>query len=486
MIRAGFLSMRSRQRARLARDLINGVETPGPTPRRLGAALVATLLASGCGGGGGGSRVVSRLSGLVATIDTGSPVVDASVTVDGTNRGTRTTGRGSYFLDAVDVGRGWRTVRAEKAIGGEQWNGERAVFFDRDVPIQSNLLITIGPETRKGTLRGRVTTGSGVPLENVTVFLNPETSVAAAFRVTDSNGRYEFRGVPSGTYTVVASARDLVNSGASQVPVTAGATATADLAMLVSSGSDIGAPGSLQAQAFTYPETRAALTQTQAVTHWLRARQSRRGAAHVARRFRIQDWPAGSIIEVSLSWTAPSATDLAGYVLDRAVGGGSFGTIDRFADPTASAYYDLDPIYTPEETYQFRLSAVSTTLLQSAPSNTVSVRPLAPLGGLTPAPGSQTALAPAFSWSPVPRAQRYQLLVLSRPPELTDVDRMPLVWPPADNLAAAQTGGTQLVYGGPPLQAGSTYYWLLFAFDQSDTMAAQAVSASAVQRFMAQ
>jgi hypothetical protein len=256
--------------------------------------------------------------------------------------------------------------------------------------------------------------------------------------------------------------------------------------MLVSSGGDIGAPGDLLVEAFTYPESGAALTQTQAVTRWLRRRQGRRGTVHVARRFRVQDWPAGSIIELSLSWTPPSATDLAGYVLDRAVGGGSFGTIDRFADPTASAYYDLDPIYTPDQSYQFRLSAVSTTLLQSPPSNTAAARPLAPVAELSPAPGAQTSAAPTFSWPAVPRAQRYQVLVVSRPPELADVDRMPLVWPPADNLGAAQTTSTQLVYGGPQLQAGGTYYWLLFAFDQSDTTAAQAVSASAVQGFTVQ
>jgi hypothetical protein len=429
---------------------------------------------------------VTRLSGLVAAIDTGSPVVEAQVTVDGTTRSTRTSVRGSYFLDAVDVGRGWRTVRAEKEIGGERWTGERAVLFETGITVQSNLLIVVGPANRKGTIRGRVTTAGGAPLQNVTVFLNPETTVAAAFRITDSGGRYEFRAVPVGTYTVVASARDLVNSGASQVVVTPSSTSTLNLSMLLSSGSAIAAPTSLLATAFTYPEAaRADLAQVRTVQRWLSARRRVR-AARPAGQFRTQDWPAGSIIEVTLEWTPPSSTDLAGYVLDRAVEGGSFGAIDRFADPTATAYYDLDPIYTPDQTYQFRISAVSSTGLQGPPSNTTSARPLEPLTTLSPAPGAAVGATPDFTWQGVPRTQRYQVLVLSRPPDLSDTTQMPLVWPPANNLAAAQTSSTQLTYAGPPLQSGSTYFWTVLAFDQPDTTAAQAVSAGPIRSFTVQ
>src|SRR5205823_9275328 len=150
------------------------------------------------------------------------------------------------------------------------------------------------------------------------------------------------------------------------------------------------------------------------------------------------------IIEADLTWTPPSANDLAGYVLDRAVGTGPFGTIDRFADPTASAYDDLDPLYTPDQTYQFRISAVSSTGVQSGASNTASIQPLAPLGGLQPPNGAAVTGAPTFSWQPVARAQRYQVLVLSRLPDVSEPTQMPLVWPPAGNLAAAQTTATQL------------------------------------------
>lgn len=453
----------------------------------LAAAALLLLPAAGCGGGGGGSRAVTRLSGLVATIDTGSPVVEARVTVDGTSRGTRTTVRGSYFLDAVDVGRGWRTVRAEKEIAGEAWTGERAVLFDPGITVQSNLLIVIGPSARKGTIRGRVTTAGGSPLRNVTVFLNPETTVAAAFRITDSNGRYEFRGVPAGTYTVVASARDLVNSGASQVIVAPSATVTQNLSMLLSTGSDIAAPTGLQATAFTYPDAaRADLAQVRAVYRWLEARRTHGRLAQSSGQFRVQNWPAGSIIEVSLDWTAPAANDLAGYVLDRAVGSGSFGSIDRFADPTATAYYDLDPIYTPGQTYQFRISAVSSSGLQSPPSDTAAATPLEPLTVLSPGAGAAVGATPTFAWQGVPRAQRYQVLVLSRPPDLAVTAQMPLVWPSADNLAAAQTSDTQLTYAGPALQAGSTYYWLVFATDQPDPAMARAVSAGLIRAFTVQ
>jgi hypothetical protein len=78
------------------------------------------------------------------------------------------------------------------------------------------------------------------------------------------------------------------------------------------------------------------------------------------------------------------------------------------------------------------------------------------------------------------------VLVLSRPPELTDVEQMPLVWPPADNRAAAQTAATELIYAGPALLPGTTYYWLVFAFDQPDPDNATAVSASRIETFRAE
>jgi carboxypeptidase family protein len=456
------------------------------SPRSL-VLTVCLIWLTGCGGGGGARRSITQLSGLVATIDTGSPIVDALVTVDGSDRGTRSTVRGSYFLEAVELGEGWRRVRAQKQIGAQVWDGERAVLFDRRLPIQNNLLIAIGPENRKGTIRGRVTTPSGSRLGDVTVFLNPEATVASAFRITDLAGGYEFQGVPAGTYTVVASAQSLVNAGRDQVVVSPGRSVTVDLSMLVSAGASVPAPSNLVADALTYPDNAASVqARIRAVHQWLVGRTKQPGTAHTARRLRIQNWPAGTTIETSLSWSPPSATDLAGYVLERAIGSGSFETIDRFADPTASAYYDLDPVYTTDQTYRFQLSAVSSNAVQSQPSNTASARPLEPLVGLAPAGGATVSGPPTFSWQAVNRAQRYQVLVLSRPPELTDVDQMPLVWPPAANRAVAQTSSTQLVYSGPALQSGVTYYWTVFAFDQQDPDSATAVSASRIESFQVQ
>lgn len=444
---------------------------------------VALLVAvAGCGGGDSHSAV-TRLSGIVAEINTATPVVGAQVTVDGTAGSTTTTLRGSYFLDAVDLGSGWHTVRAQKSISGQAWSGERAVLFDPDIPVQSNLLITIGPATSQGAIRGRITAAGGSPLRNVTVFLNPGTIVAAAFRVTDSNGRYEFNNIPAGTYTVVASARGLANSTAGPITLAAGAAVPVDFTMLASTGANPGAPSGLAALAFTYPDSAAAnIARLRAVGQWLRGPGAAR-MVHTARRFHIKDWPAGSIIEAELSWTPPSANDLAGYVLDRAVGNGPFGAIDQFADPTATAYDDLDPLYTPDQTYRFQISAVSSSAIQSPPSNSASMEPLSPLAGLSPANGTAASAAPTFSWQPVPRAQRYQLLVLSRLPDVSDTSQMPLVWPPANNQAAAQTASTQLAYGGPALQSGTTYFWLVLASDQADFTMAQALSASRIQSF---
>ena len=84
----------------------------------------------------------------------------------------------------------------------------------------------------------------------------PWHSIGAA--VAGPDGRYEFDSVPDGTYTVVASARDLTNSATSNVVVTAGNVATVNFSMLLSSGAAIGAPTSLVANAFTYPDNAAA------------------------------------------------------------------------------------------------------------------------------------------------------------------------------------------------------------------------------------
>ena len=93
--------------------------------------------------------------------------------------------------------------------------------------------------------------------------------------------------------------------------------------------------------------------------------------------------------------------------------------------------------------------------------------------------------APNFTWQAVARAQRYQVLVLSRLPAESDTAHLPLVWPSANDLTPGQTAGTQLAYSGPALQAGITYYYVVYAFDQPDTTAAQAVSASRFVRFVA-
>src|SRR5262249_38248953 len=158
----------------------------------------------------------------------------------------------------------------------------------------------------------------------------------------------EFDNLPAGTYTVVASARDLTNSTTNNVVVTAGSVVTVNFSMLISAGAAIDAPSRLTATALTYPDN-VATTQARirSTARWLQRVGTRRFTL-AAHHIRIQDWPLGSIIEAGLAWTPPSANDLAGYIVERAVGSGAFGTIDRFADPTASAYLDLDPLYTPD------------------------------------------------------------------------------------------------------------------------------------------
>jgi subtilase family serine protease/flagellar hook assembly protein FlgD/Tol biopolymer transport system component len=115
---------------------------------------------------------------------------------------------------------------------------------------------------------------------------------------------------------------------------------------------------------------------------------------------------AGS--SVSLSWSAPSDTDVAGYIVYRRSSQGEWMAITQ-TPVTGLAYVDAD---VPNGAYSYRVIARDTSGNQSAPSNeataTLDVAPPA-------APGSLTVSAPAvgaaldLSWDAVPGVAGYRV-----------------------------------------------------------------------------
>jgi hypothetical protein len=424
-------------------------------------AFLCAVMLAGCGENG----KVGIVSGTITDVD-GNPVADAEVlAANAVNSRTRSLHNGTYYL--TNVPDRFTIIRARAVINGIEYTGQNvAQVFENEQ--SKNVNIMIAPASRQGTVEGFVRDALGRGIEGARVFAGGALSSALA--VTDRRGFYRITGLPAGyEYPIVASAPDYENDKRT-VSIVAGETALVSFTLNDSRNRPVQAPINLSATAWTLPRV---LTATRS--------NPRERDAYNAIRALFDDKPrprrtvasraVGDYwIEIDLSWEYEEQNSLLGYGIYR---GRTIDELNRNAiaflrDPLADFFADLDPALQPNVTYYYEMVALNTDYLNDLPgtvsgrSNRVSARPFTPIAITRPFP-NELVDGLILQWTPVPNADYYLVLIYDRFP-----DYQVAPYFPADlsNPGAAKVfaPATSLVYTGPPLVSGRTYYAVVLAF----------------------
>jgi hypothetical protein len=432
--------------------------------RRIWGGVIAFLVA-GILAGCGGDTKVGVVSGTITDIE-GDPVADAEVfAANAVNSRTRSLHNGTYYL--TNVPDRFTIIRARAVINGIEYTGQNiAQVFEN--AQSKNVNIMIAPASRQGTVEGFVRDALGRGIEGARVFAGGALSSALA--VTDRRGFYRLAGLPAGyEYPVVASAPDYENDKRT-VAIVAGETALVSFTLNDSRNRPVQTPFNLSATAWTLPRV---LTATRSnprerdAYNAIRALfdDKPRPRRTVASRAASDYW-----IEIDLSWEYEAQNSLLGYGVYR---GRTIDELNRNAiaflrDPLADFFADLDPALQPNVTYFYEMVALNTDYLNDLPgtvsgrSNRVSARPFTPIAITRPFP-NELVDGLILQWTPVPNADYYLVLIYDRFPDYKVAPYFPA---DLSNPGAAKVfaPATSLVYTGPPLVSGRTYYAVVLAF----------------------
>ncbi|MDW8051533.1 MAG: carboxypeptidase regulatory-like domain-containing protein [Armatimonadota bacterium] len=422
--------------------------------------FATSLLLFGCGD----ERQVGVVSGTVTDIENGDPIANAEVFVEGTNSFTRTLHNGTFYL--TNVPEGFTLIRARAVIHGVEYTGQNvAQVFPNQQTKSVNIMLA--PTNQQGTIEGFVRDPFGAGIEGARVFAGG--ALSSAFAVTDRRGFYRIRGLPAGyEYPVVASAPGYEN--VKQIArVHANETTLVSFTLNPSTNRPVSAPQGLEATAWTLPRELVATrsVRLREAYNAIRALFDEKPRKRVATLTRAASdyW-----IEVELSWEYREQLNLLGYGIYR---GRTLEELQRNAiaylrDPLADFFADLDPALQPNVDYFYEVTALNTDYLEGRPgsesprSNRVSARPFAPIAITSPKP-NEVVDNLVIQWTPVPNADYYLVLIYDRFPDYQVKPYFPtdLSNPgPAKVFAPA----TSLVYPGPVLVRGRTYYAVVLAF----------------------
>jgi hypothetical protein len=415
---------------------------------------------AGCGENG----KVGIVSGTITDVD-GNPVANAEVFIEGAvNSRTRSLHNGTYYL--TNVPDGFTIIRARAVIGGKEYTGQNvAQVFENEQ--SKNVNIMIAPTDRQGGVEGFVRDAFGRGIERARVFAGG--ALSSAFAVTDRRGFYRITGLPAGyEYPIVASAPDYENDKRT-VAIVAGRTTVVSFTLNDSRNRPVQTPINLSATAWTMPRT---LTATRSAREYdaynaIRALfdDKPRPRRTVASRAASDYW-----IEIDLSWEYQEQLSLLGYGIyrGRTLEELRSNAIAFLRDPLANFFADLDPALQPGVTYYYEMVALNTDFLNDQPgtvserSNRVSARPFTPIAITRPFP-NEIVDGLILQWTPVPNADYYLVLIYDRFPDYKVAPYFPA---DLSNPGAAKVfaPATSLVYTGPPLVSGRTYYAVVLAF----------------------
>lgn len=402
------------------------------------------------------------IAGTVTDIE-GDPVVGARVWVHGAGE-TVTNTNGTYLL--TNIPEGFKNVQASARIRNQAWSGILLVqVFENDTTRNANILLC--PENQQGSVEGFVVDPFGARIENARVFAGGPLSSALA--VTDKNGYYRIDGLRGGyDYPIVASFPGFLNDRKT-ISIVSGQVTAASFALAAASGVVPVAPSNLEAVVWTQPRgvTRSSSPEmAQAVEAVKRAIDPERARYRALGRAT----PIGSLIEVNLTWDYVEDNRRLGYGIYRGSSANptrSGTAIAYLRDPLADLFSDLDLELTPQVTYYYQVVAVGanfdpdTGAGMSGPSNAASATPLPPMSSFSsPAHGATISTQrPTLRWEGLGDASRYVVVLFEGFP---DINRDPL-W------QSTRTTSTSIVYGGPILQPGQTYYWAVVAFSADES-----------------
>jgi len=473
-----------------------------PFPLFFATALVCTgfiMMIQGCGGRG--PSKVSVVSGTVSDINR-NIIVGAIVWVG--DKSTVSLQTGTYRLP--DVTSGWQTIWAQAEIDGETWIGSTAVEVLRNEPTM-NAHIVLAPSREVTDIRGQVRDDTNHPVRDARVLLTtrllapPEDTspydgpYGSIVAVTNRYGEYVMKNVPVGLQATISASKVGFYNRERRITTSRGQVINftlepSDLQYRIK-------PPILDAiESYTMPDAiiRSGVDPyraVQAITspHFLRNYSKRQTVT-------TRSTPAGSLIEIDLYWNSLDVNysdEIAGYGIYRRVDTGVEKAIDFVRDPYANFYSDTDIAITPYRDYTYAVTTVDVQFLdiynnpdlnaESEKSNRLSIRPLGPLQARTPAQGDTVSTKPLFTWSAVPEAEYYKVFVYAEFPTLAadpsrdytsptpppGVVTLP-IWPrtldSTETRVSAST--TSLLYNGPTLVPGRTYYWLVMAKGRAD------------------
>jgi len=423
-------------------------------------AFLCAVMLAGCGENG----KVGIVSGTITDVDD-NPVADAEVfAANAVNSRTRSLYNGTYYL--TNVPDGFTIIRARAVIGGKEYTGQNvAQVFENEQ--SKNVNIMIAPTDRQGGVEGFVRDAFGRGIERARVFAGG--ALSSAFAVTDRRGFYRITGLPAGyEYPIVASAPDYENDKRT-VAIVAGRTTVVSFTLNDSRNRPVQTPINLSATAWTMPRT---LTATRSAREYdaynaIRALfdDKPRPRRTVASRAASDYW-----IEIDLSWEYQEQLSLLGYGIyrGRTLEELRSNAIAFLRDPLANFFADLDPALQPNVTYYYEMVALNTDYLNDLPgtvsgrSNRVSARPFTPIAITRPFP-NEIVDGLILQWTPVPNADYYLVLIYDRFPDYQVAPYFPT---DLNNPGAAKVfaPATSLVYTGPPLVSGRTYYAVVLAF----------------------
>lgn len=410
-----------------------------------GSALALFASLAGCGGSG--ALRTASVSGRV-TDDQGLPVRGARVWTRDSE--TTTSTNGAYYITLVRQGD--EAVNAEFFQGGTRyWGRNVARTSDGEQAISVNIMVA--PASQMATLRGNVTDRFGRALSGASVFAYGAGAFSSARAITDSRGNYDLPGLIAGvTYTVNAGGGGY-SSDTDSVALSAGEVGGLNFVLGSPGFPVLPAVSALQAIAWTSQGVSRSPGEAAAIEAVKREFDPARAAA------RSRATGTGAPIEVQLEWTPLSGDDVLGYGIFRGTAGGTISALDFWRDPLAGAYLDGDVNLRPGRTYTYEVSALGTRYPDDpdseGPRTAVDARTLDDLSV------NSVQYGPIrFSWRAVPDATAYVVYVYDRYPGIGVTS----LW----NNQSAPTGSNSLAYGGPALNSGQLYYYIVLGLGNQD------------------
>lgn len=412
----------------------------------------------------------------------GDILIGAEVQVEGRPETKVFSGvRGGFLLPNLPAGT-YTLLASALTPDGRRLEGRRSGVEVRAGQTTSNVNLIAIPEGMTGTLAGRVLSATGTPVAEATVGVSLDVDWLTTR--TDTTGSYTLPGVPATLepLLVLAMAPGF-DQAVAHLTVPAGGVRERNFTLVPSRDGLPSAPFLSLVNAITYPRAVTPLQQREYGA--LREAVYRRwapGKAELWRKARSfpslqRRWPEGGLVEIDVFWEPLEQPNVGGYWVYRSLlpGEGYFKVVD-VSMPTGFFAADMGVELTVGNRYYYRVRAYTNRRQEGDFSDAATTVPLGMLSLLAPPPGTPSAPTnPEFRWEPLAGAKAYVVVVFEQFPSA----RIAPLWQ-SDPLPE---GRTRVLYTGPTLVRGRTYYWVVAAYNDTDLERANAESWSEIAAF---